>query len=344
MQKAKFILSKKKTLDQYNKIKDIADNISYSLKTNPQLISILESETDTLFSLHMQNELHYVKDQSRIIFLAQAWTPNDIEHLLKKKITHFVVDNETDLNTIISFLKTTKHKIKLFLRMKLKENTLRTERYYVFGMPSETINKYIQQLANHPNIEELGIHFHRKTQNMSEWNYKYELQQLIEPETLTIITSVNIGGGLPSAYANTNMDVFTGIYQKIKELKEWLNKHNTKLIIEPGRFLAASPIKLKTTIIGIHENTIIVNASVYNTDMDALIVPVKLLIEGELPKQTGTPYIVKGLTPCSLDLFRYKVYLDNPNIGDTLTFLNAGAYNFTTDFCGLEKLETEVTE
>ncbi|MFH1505814.1 MAG: decarboxylase, partial [archaeon] len=91
-------------------------------------------------------------------------------------------------------------------------------------------------------------------------------------------------------------------------------------------------------------NNIIVSASVYNSDMDALIVPVKLLVEGELAKGEGEPYVIKGYTPCSMDLFRYRVYLKNPKVGDEIVFLNAGAYNFTTDFCDLKKLETEVVD
>jgi len=50
------------------------------------------------------------------------------------------------------------------------------------------------------------------------------------------------------------------------------------------------------------------------------------------------------MTPCSMDLFRYKAYLDNPKVGDELVFLNAGAYNFTSDFCDLEKIETIVVD
>ena len=81
-----------------------------------------------------------------------------------------------------------------------------------------------------------------------------------------------------------------------------------------------------------------------NSDLDALIVPVKLIVEGELSKNQGKPYVIKGITPCSMDLFRYRVYLKNPKLGEALTFLNAGAYNFTTDFCDLEKLETEMID
>ena len=342
MQKAKFILYKSKALEQYNKVKQIADKVSYSSKTNQEVTRILEKETDCWFSVHIINELKHIQDKSRVLFLAQAWNQNIIKELIDMNINSFVIDNEYDLNELIKFLDNNNTKINLFLRIKLKENTLKTEKFFVFGMKSDIVNKRIKELRNNNKIIKLGIHFHRKTQNMSEWNLKYEISNIIHEDVLNIIDFINIGGGIPSDYANTNKDVIKTIFEKIKEFKEWLNEKNIKMIIEPGRFIAAPAAKLETFIIGIYENNIIVNASVYNSDMDALIVPVKLLVKGELPK--GQPYVIKGLTPCSMDLFRYRVYLNNPKIGDKLIFLNAGAYNFTSDFCDLEKLETEEVE
>jgi len=157
-----------------------------------------------------------------------------------------------------------------------------------------------------------------------------------------LIDVVNIGGGIPSVYANTNEDVIRTVFDKIKEFREFLKERKIEMIIEPGRYIAAPAVRLVTSIVGIHGNNIIVNASVYNSDMDAVVVPVKLLVEGELQK--GNAYVIKGMTPCSMDLFRYRVYLDNPKVGDELVFLNAGAYNFSSDFCDLEKIETEVVE
>ncbi|NQU97841.1 decarboxylase [Candidatus Woesearchaeota archaeon] len=340
--KPRFILSKSKVLEQYNKVKRLADSVSYSAKTNQEVTKILEKETDSLFSVHLENELKHVNDMSRIIFLAQGWTANGIKNLVNKGINYFVVDNEQDLYTLIEFLKNNNTKINLLLRIKLKEHSIRTERYFVFGMGSEVVNKRLRELRKNTKIKTLGVHFHRKTQNMSEWNLKYELSNILEEDVLQMIDIVNIGGGLPSEYANTNMDVLKSIFTKIKELKEWLNKQNTKMIIEPGRFIAAPSCKLETEIIGIYENNIIVNASVYNSDMDALVVPVKLLVEGELKKGKGSPYVIKGITPCSMDLFRYRTYLKTPKVGNKLVFLNVGAYNFTTDFCDLEKIETDI--
>jgi ornithine decarboxylase len=54
----------------------------------------------------------------------------------------------------------------------------------------------------------------------------------------------------------------------------------------------------------------------------------------------GEKYMIKGCTPASEDIFRYEVYLINPKVGDKLKFLNAGAYNYTTDFCSLKKIKT----
>ncbi|HLC98080.1 MAG TPA: decarboxylase [Candidatus Nanoarchaeia archaeon] len=347
----KFLLSTSTALEQYQKARALADAVSYSSKTNPFITTILEAHTDSLFSIHLQNELQHVADKSRVLFFAQAWTEEDIAELMNKRITQFIVDNEADLNTLLQLLgkdapQQNMPKITLFLRLKLHEHTLRTERYFVFGMPAAVVNKRIQEIKANQKLSaktrELGIHFHRKTQNLSEWNYAEEIFSVLDKETLQSIGIINMGGGLPAAYANTNVDVLPAISKKITAFRERLRSHNIKLMVEPGRFISAPAVKLQTTIIGLHGNTIIVNASVYNSNMDALIVPVKLQVENELSEKEGKPYVIKGITPCSLDLFRYRVYLKEPKIGDTLTFLNAGAYNFSTEFCDLEKIETEV--
>ncbi|PIZ51818.1 decarboxylase [Candidatus Woesearchaeota archaeon CG_4_10_14_0_2_um_filter_33_13] len=346
MNKVKFVLSKSKVLEQYQQIVPLTDFISYSSKTNQVVTTILEKETDCFFSVHFFNELEHIKDCSRVLFLAQAWNDVEIKELVRLGINNFVVDNESDLDTLLDYLTNTNLKVNLQLRMKIRENSLRTERYFVFGMSAEVINKRVKELSQNKNIAKLGIHFHRKTQNMSEWNYIHELSCNLEEETLQHISILNMGGGLPSEYANTNVEVLQGIFSKITEFRNWLSQYNIKLMLEPGRFIAAPAGKLITQIIGIHENNIVVNASVYNTDMDALVVPVKLLVEGELTKEDSDsrPYVIKGITPCSMDLFRYRVYLKEPKVSDTLIFLNAGAYNFSTNFCDLEELETEVVE
>ena len=168
---------------------------------------------------------------------------------------------------------------------------------------------------------------------------------MLSSETLQLISIVDIGGGLPSEYANTNIIVLNSIFKKIKELKIWLNEQKIKLMIEPGRFICAPATKLVSYVRSVYDNNIIVNTSTYNGDTDAFIVPTKLLVAGELEKGKGEAFIIKGIIPCSLDIFRYRVYFrEAPKRGDKIVFLNAGAYNFASDFCNLEKLETKIVE
>ncbi len=116
------------------------------------------------------------------------------------------------------------------------------------------------------------------------------------------------------------------------------------MIIEPGRYIAAPAISLHTKIKIIYDNNIVINCSVFNSAMDTFVVHNKLKIRGENENKRGKAYTIKGKTPDSMDIFRYRVYLDNPKIGDEIVFENAGAYNYSTDFCGLEKPETKVVD
>ncbi|MFA5382817.1 MAG: decarboxylase [Candidatus Micrarchaeia archaeon] len=343
MSEAHFILHKSKVFEQYNLIKEYADLVSYSFKTNQEVGKILE-ETDCFFSVHSFESLEKIKNKKRVWFFPQAWDTQEIEKLNSIGVTSFVIDNKKDLEILIEYLEKNNIKINLLLRMRLKEHSIQTGKYFVFGMYSNEINKLIPELRKNQNIEKLGIHFHRKTQNISEWNLKQELEDILDKKTLENMDYINIGGGLPSIYKNFSSDTIENIFERIKEIKDWLNKNNIQMIIEPGRFIAAPCIELETTIKNIYDNNIIVNASVYNSAMDTFISHIRLLVKNELnPKDKGAEaYTIKGCTPDSLDIFRYRVYLKEPKIGDKIIFLNAGAYNFSTDFCNLPKFKTEI--
>ena len=343
MSKPCFVLSKSKLLNQYNKIKEIAGNVSYSVKTNHIVAQVLESETDSQFTIHSTRYLDIIKDKSRVWFVGQAWTEDDLEMLFQKGIRSFIVDNEKDMETVIHYLSGKNAKVNLLLRMKMKEYTIRTERHFVFGMYSKQINELIPKLRKNANVQKLGIHFHRKTENISEWALKEELEDVVSEETLKSIDIINIGGGLPVNYKNYTIDNYDYIFGKIKEFKEWVDGFGIQVFAEPGRFIAAPCIKLETEIIAIYENNIIVNCSVYNSAMDTFVTHMRLLVEDELENQ-GEKFTIKGFTPDSMDVFRYRVYLNSPKIGDKIIFLNAGAYTYSTDFLSLEKPETIIVE
>jgi len=341
MNKARFILSKKVAIQQYNKLKQLG-TVSFSVKTNPEIAKILEKETDSFFSLHSVEGAVHIENGNRIWFLCQAINDNTLDLLFSKGVNKYVVDNETDLENIINYIERNDKRIQLLLRMKLRENTIFTGRYFVFGMRSDTINRAVKKLKDNQHIEKLGIHFHRKGQNTSEWDLIREISQSLTEDTLKAIQLMNVGGGIPIKYKNSSDHSLEYVLNKIGQFGDWLKQYEIGMMLEPGRFISGPTVKLETEIISMCGRDIIVNASVYNSATDALTIPLKLIVEGET--ETGDKFTLKGSTPCSLDIFRYDVRLNNPKIGDKIVFLNAGAYNFTTDFCSLPKIETVVVD
>jgi len=331
-----FITDKRKVLEQYLKLKDLGVEIVYSKKTNNKIWKILEEETDSEVTVHRNENLENIKDKKRAWYFTLAINEELLDSLFEKGFEKFVVDNLTDLDFLMDYIARKNREIDLMLRMKFKENTIFTGKYFVFGMDSKTVNRKIKYLRENKNIRKLGIHLHRKSQNISEWSLQQEIEETVEKETLEKIDLLNIGGGIPGKYKNSNDKSLERIFNEIKKLRSWLPERIT-LILEPGRFIAAESTILKTKILAIQDNNIFIDFSIYSGAVDTLLANVKLLVDGELGENEGKKYLIKGVTPCSMDILRYSVYLRNPRVGDVLTFLNAGAYNYQTNFCNLDE-------
>lgn len=340
---SKFILSKKKLLDQVKTLENLGLKISYSYKTNKEIGNVLQDISDIEFSIHAKEEIEMIENKNKIWFFTQAELEEELQELLKKGIKKFVVDNEVDLDRILNIIEKTKTKISLSLRMKFQEHRIGSGKYFVYGMPSKKINEIIQEIKNNQFIEKLGVHIHRKSQNTSEWEIENEIENSLTKESLKRINFMNFGGGLPTKYRSYTSKVLPYIFNKLLKAKEFLEKYNIESCIEPGRFLASPAIKLQTKIIQIYNKNIILNTTIYNCALDTIITGTKMLVENELEdKEEGNYYLLKGNSPTRDDIFRYKIKLKNPKVGDKIIFLNAGAYNYTTDFFGYKKLKTEI--
>ena len=220
-------------------------------------------------------------------------------------------------------------------------------------MESRKINEIISNMKDNKYIDKIGVHIHRKSQNASEWEIKQELIDSLTKESLERINMINLGGGIPIKYKTYQLEILDYIFKKIIETSNWLKEYNIEIFIEPGRFIAGPPVILVTEIRLVVDNVIILNTSIYNCALDSMITNIRMEVEGELSDKendnegketTGKYYMIKGNSPTRDDIFRYKVKLKNPKKGDKIIFLNAGAYNYTTDFCSFKKLNTEIVE
>lgn len=353
MVQSKFILSKSKLKKQIKLLENLGLKVSYSYKTNREVGKVLTQIPSCKkidFSVHAKEEIKDFSDMNKIWFFTQAENIEELTQLIEKGIKKFVVDNEVDLERLMNAVKKTNKNIWLSLRMKFKEHRIGSGKYFVYGMSSKKVNEIIEKIHEKENIEKIGIHIHRKSQNTNEWAIREELEDSIEQENLDRMDFVNFGGGLPIKYRGYTSNILEYIFTQIKNAKEWLNKFGIESYIEPGRFIAGPAIKLETEIIQKYNNNLIINTTIYNCALDTHLTETKMLIEEEykLEKedtQNTEEFLVKGNSPTRDDIFRYRVNLPkNIGVGDKITFINAGAYNYTTDFFGYKKLPTEIIE
>ncbi len=364
---AKFILSKKIVEEQVETLENLGLKVSYSYKTNKEVGNVLQEICpDVDFSIHAREEIDMIEDKSKIWFFTQAESEEELKDILDKGIRNFVVDNEIDLDCLLRVVREivngtplgvpqtaeSRGKINLSLRMKFQEHRVGTGKYFVYGMSAKKVNEIIVEIGGEKFIDKLGVHIHRKTQNTSEWEIKSEIEDSLTSENLERIDFINLGGGLPSVYRGY-ADVLDYVFKKLISAKEFLDSHGIESWIEPGRFIAAPAVKLETEIIQIQEENIVINTTIYNCALDTVMTGTKMLIEGELEAEGDVPkgvppkegnYLIKGNSPTRDDIFRYKVKLNNPQVGDMVIFLNAGAYNYTTDFFGYKKLKTIIID
>jgi ornithine decarboxylase len=101
---SRFILSKNKVLEQYNILKELCDEVAYSLKTNNDVGKVLEENTDCSFAVHSIEGLILIRDKRRAWFFGQGWDFRELEFLFNNGLRKFVIDNENDLKIFLKFI------------------------------------------------------------------------------------------------------------------------------------------------------------------------------------------------------------------------------------------------
>jgi len=336
---ARFILSRRVALRQYSIARSYCDALAYSYKTNPHIWEVLK-ETDSMVGVSSIASMERVEGE-RAVYYLQGEREDEISYLLDRGVRWFIVDNEPELGKFIKVVERMGEKVNLFIRIKMREHTIYTGKHFVYGIDWRKVPRIMEEIGSDL-IDQLGIHFHRKTQNVGEWSLKEDVSEALA-DSLERIDWINIGGGIPVKYANSKPEV-EAVLREIGELKEFLNSRGIKLMMEPGRFIAAPSVALEAEVLNVYEGNVILDCSIFNAYMDAYLLNIRLPVLGEL-EGGGFRYLLKGRSPDSLDIFRYSVYLDRElKPGDKVIFLNAGAYNFHTEFNDMPKIKVEIVD
>ncbi len=346
-----FLFSKDKLREQYSKIKSIYPGIevAYSIKTNPNELILKYLKTlGSNFSLCSLEEVLYLKklefDLSQVYFLEPGLTKKNVSKALKLGIKNFIADSEEEIKNILSSVKRKGTKINLLIRIKTSVNATHYFNSNTYlGVNLEKALELLKKYRRNDFVNKLGIHNHLISQNENLIWWRSNLEDIyrlikVAKENGILVDVVNFGGGFPVEYSNkVDLEAIIAMVSRYIQIIKREN-NNINFVLEPGRILVAPSGVLITQVELIKNgNIVFVNDSLYNSSMDSLIVKLDLPCYALSKNIERKEYVIRGKTPCSLDIFKKKIELPKLKERDYIIFTKAGAYTFSSDFLSLKK-------
>ena len=147
-----------------------------------------------------------------------------------------------------------------------------------------------------------------------------------------------MGGGIPVRYVQESLKIEDIAYYVKGLLRKYFPTPPYELQMEPGRGIVGDQGILVARVIGKakrgEENWLYVDTGVFNGLAEALggiRYPVYVEREGELKE-----WVIGGVSCDSMDVIAKRVYLPEPEVGDRIFFLSAGAYTtvYASEFNG----------
>ncbi len=247
-----------------------------------------------------------------------------------KGIRTFVVDNFDEVKKLSRY---TNEKLKILIRFRINSNTQAVVNLqYKFGCTTDEVLDLARQIKQRGH-EYHGLCFHIGSQCTTPHNYVEAIttahnliQQLDQSGFDTQM--LDIGGGFPVEY----IEAIPPIEEFCKPINEALTKHirpGVKVVSEPGRFIAATPVILVCTVIGksIRDGKYwyYLDDGLYSTFSGILYDSCQYpVITNKVGDQKLS--VLSGPTCDSFDVMYDGLMIPEHEVGDRMIFTSTGAY------------------
>jgi ornithine decarboxylase len=320
-------------------------DVYYAVKANdhPEILKVVLRE-GCGFEVASSEELKRVLEIGGVpdrIISSNPVKPFDfLEDAYKSGVRTFAVDSFAEVEKIAEVSPRSKVYVRLTVPNEGSEWPLTRK----FGLDPGTALEVLLY-AREKGLIPVGITFHVGSQcnNLRNWfiaiKNSYSLWEMAFKEGLRL-SMLNIGGGLPVRYLREALRPSDIAYYVRGLLKKYFPADVADLQMEPGRGIVGDHGILVAQVIGKarrgEENWLYVNTGVFNGLAEALggiRYPVYIEREGELKEWT-----LAGVSCDSMDVIAKNIYLPEPEVGDRLYFLSAGAYTtvYASRFNGFE--------
>ncbi|MDF1544183.1 MAG: type III PLP-dependent enzyme [bacterium] len=254
----------------------------------------------------------------------------EFDYAVSNGIEIFVVDNAEEVKKLHRY---PERKLKVMIRYRISTNSMAVVNLqYKFGCQVTEVLSLAREIEKSGH-EFYGLCFHIGSQCLYSENYVLAIKaahslihQLDECGFNTRL--LDIGGGFPVEYVEPAPD----IHEFCQPIATALDEHirpGIKVISEPGRFIAASPVTLVCTILGKAERDgkcwYYLDDGLYSTFSGILFDHCQYPV---ITNKTGEHRlsVLSGPTCDSFDVMYDGLMIPEHNVGDRMVFCSTGAY------------------
>ncbi len=308
-------------------------NVYYAVKANDHL-DILRAlaEVGSGFEVASIDELSKVLSlgvpPERIISSNPVKPPDFIDFAYSRGIKKFAIDSFAEVDKIVKIAP----RARVYVRITVPNEGSEWPLLRKFGVDKDTAVS-ILEYAKEKGLVPIGLTFHVGSQcnNLRNWfigvKTASEIWERAKRMGIKMLV-LNMGGGIPVRYMHEALRIEDIAYYVKGLLRKYFPTPPHELQIEPGRGIVGDQGLMVVSVIGKakrgEENWIYIDTGVFNGLAEALggiRYPMYLEREGELKE-----WVVGGISCDSMDVIARKVYLPEPEVGDRMYLLSAGAY------------------
>ncbi len=307
--------------------------VFYAVKANdhPSVIKTLAEEGAgfEIASLNeLENVLNYCKEPSRIISSNPVKPFDLISYAYERGIDIFAVDSFVEVDKIANLAP----RSRVYVRISVPNEGSDWPLSGKFGVSKEEAVE-ILEYARERNLIPYGLTFHVGSQcnNLRNWfiaiKYASETWEAARLKGIKL-RMLNLGGGIPVTYLYKSLSIEDIAYYVKGLLRKYMTYVPSELYIEPGRGLVGDKGVIVSRVIGKAKrgdtNWIYIDTGVFNglaETLGGIRYPIYVDREGELNEWT-----IGGISCDSMDVISKNVPLPEPEVGDYLYILSAGAY------------------
>ena len=260
----------------YSKLRENIDNfkknfrsfsplICFAVKSNTNIEIIREIKkfglgADVVSLGELMMALKAGVNSNKIVFSGVGKTSNEISFAIEKKILLINAESLGEIKEINRIAKLKNKKVRVGVRLnpntdaKTIDQISTGKKENKFGVNKKTFYEIIDYCKNSNNIDLKCLSVHIGSQILDHKPYERMLKTIdqILNKTNYQFEYIDLGGGMGITYSNKNKKLNYKRYNAA--IVKFLNKHNVKIIFEPGRSIIGNTGTLVTKVIYIKDS------------------------------------------------------------------------------------------